>query len=284
MNQIRSRQIARLEQRALPYIKQREGIARQLRNLHRGAVAHAAALAFVMRYGNPQIGEPLSEACRRVAESEAWTACCEKFPICTYYLKDYSFKPYSRDNVSLVGDPLRHVLLSTLPGADEKDKLNRVFKSAPPWLIWFTFADYTAKLLDLNLPDLSTVTGFERSKDIFHGWWGLPESAFEYRPWPDGTDREPLARTDLSLLGLGTRQDAPITNRERKRALANSARSNPSQRIDWPGLISEKWLQLDFKDGISLSRKGGPFGGEETRHPEFCGIDATRRRGTSDGY
>jgi hypothetical protein len=109
-------------------------------------------------------------------------------------------------------------------------------------------------LLDLNLPDLSTVTGFERSKDIFHCWWGLPESAFECRPWPDGTDGEPLARTDLSLLGLGTRQDAPITNRERKRALANSARSNPNQRIEWPGLIPEEWLQLDFEGGITLRR------------------------------
>lgn len=255
MNQIRSRQIARLEKRALPYIKQREGIAQQLRKLHRGAVAHAAVLAFVMRYGNLQIGEPLSEACQRVAESEAWKACCKKFPICAYHREDYLFAPYSRDNVSLIiGDPLRHVLLSTLPGADEKDKLNRVFKSAPPWLIWFTFADYTAKLLDLNLPDLSTVTGFERSKDIFHCWWGLPESAFECRPWPDGTDGEPLARTDLSLLGLGTRQDAPITNRERKRALANSARSNPNQRIEWPGLIPEEWLQLDFEGGITLRR------------------------------
>jgi hypothetical protein len=53
MNQIRFRQIARLEKRALPYIKQREGIAQQLQKLRRGAVAHAAVLAFVMRDGNP---------------------------------------------------------------------------------------------------------------------------------------------------------------------------------------------------------------------------------------
>jgi hypothetical protein len=278
MNRIRARQIARLEKRAGPYIKQREGMAQQLRKLHRGAVAHAAVLAFVMRYGNPQMGEPLSEACRRVTESEAWKACCEKFPICAYHRKDYSFKAHSRDNVWLIGDPLRYVLLSTLPGTNEKDKLNRVFKSAPPWLIWFTFADYTAKLLGLNLPDLSTVTGFERSKDIFHRWWGLPESAFECRPWPDGTDGEPLARTDLSLLGLGIRQDAPMTNRERKRALANSARSIPSQRIDWPRLIPEEWLQLNFQDGIALFHKLGHFREEEKRHPEFCGIDVTRRR------
>jgi len=282
MNQIRFRQIARLEKRAVPHIKRREGLAKQLRNLHRGAVAHAAVLAFVMRYGNPQMGEPLSEACRRVTESEAWKACCEKFPVCTWYRRNYSFKPHSRDNVCLIGDSLRHILLATLPGADEKDKLNRVFKSAPPWLIWFTFADYTAKLLDLKLPDLSTVTGFERSKDIFHRWWGLPESAFECRPWPDGTDGEPLVGTDLSLLGLRTGQDAPITNRERKRALANSARSSVTHQIGWPHLVSEEWLQLDFETGLARLREAGHFGGEVKRHPEFCGIDVTRRRGSID--
>ena len=95
MNQTRFRQIARLEKRPVPYIKQRE--AQQLQNLRHGAVAHAAVLAFVLRYGNPQIGEPLSEACRRVAESEAWNA---------------SFEPYSRDSVILMGDPLRHIFLS----------------------------------------------------------------------------------------------------------------------------------------------------------------------------
>jgi hypothetical protein len=91
----------------------------------------------------------LSEACRRVTESEAWKACREKFPAATdyryrhessFYRNESLFEPNNRDRVFLLGNPLRHVLLSTLPGADEKDKLNRVFKSAPPWVIWFTFA------------------------------------------------------------------------------------------------------------------------------------------------
>jgi hypothetical protein len=293
MNQIRFRQIARLEQRALPYIKQREGMGQQLRNLHHGAVAHATVLAFLMRYGNPQIGEPLSEACRRVTESEAWRACCEKFPeYCKNFRDESLFEPYDRPTVSLFGDPLRHVFLSTLAGADEKDKLNRVFKSASPWLIWFTFADYTAKLLDLNLPDLATVSVFERSKDIFYGepskdifygWWGLPKSAFECHPWSDGVDGEPLARTDLSLLRPEIKQDAPITNRQRKRALANSARSSLSHKIDWPGLLSEEMLQLDFETKLARLRRAGHFGGDERRHPEFCGVDVRHRRPRS-GY
>ena len=283
MNQIRFRQIARLEKRALPYIEQREGMGQHLLRVRRGAVAHATVLAFLIRYGNPQIGEPLSEACRRVSESEAWRACCEKFPKYDKNFRgDSLFVPYGRAAVSLFGDPLRHVFLSTFAGADEKDKLNRVFKSAPPWLIWFTFADYTAKLIDLNLPDLSNVKKFERSKKLFHGWWGLPKSAFECRPWPDGVDGEPLARTDLSLLRFEIKQDAPITNRQRKRALANSARSSLSRQIDWPRLLSEELLQLDFKDAMSLLRKAGHFGEEESRHPEFCGIDVARHRGSTD--
>src|SRR5262249_49073284 len=214
-----------------------------------------------------QIGEPLSEACRRVAESEVWNACCEKFPHhCKDFRSENSFEPYDRPSVSLYGDPLRHFFLSTLAGADEKDKLNRVFKSAPPWLIWFTFADYTVKLLDLNLPDLSSVRGFERSKDIFYGerskgifygWWALPESAFECRPWPNGADRQPLARTDLNLLRSGTAQDTPITNRERKRALANSARSSLSRQIDWPYLSSEERLQVDPHTSLAQLREAG---------------------------
>jgi hypothetical protein len=276
MNQIRSRQIARLEKRALPHIKQREGIDQQWQHICHGAVAHATVLAFLIRYGNPQMDEPLSEACRRVAESEAWKACCEKFPEACRRYDEYPFEPYNRDRVFLIGDPLRHVLMSSFPGADEKEKLNRVFKSAPPWLIWFTFADYTAKLLDLSLPDLSNVSGFERSKKIFHNWWGLPESAFECRPWPHGTDGEPLARTDLSLLRSETGQDAP--NRERKRALANSAKSNLSRQIDWPHLSSAEWLQLDWETKRALlARSGHSAFTQDVRHPEFCGIDIWSR-------
>jgi hypothetical protein len=285
MNQIRSRQIARLEKRALPYLRQKESIAQQLRNLRRGAVAHATLIALVVRYGNPRLGEPLSCAGARIAKTELWASFRQKFPPDrTIYPADFEYSfPNTRDQVTQIGDALRHIAIATFPGADEKEKLNCVLRSAPPWLLWFTFADYSAKLLGLRLPDLSTVRRFERSREIFHAWWGLPQSAYECRPWPDGTEREPLVRTDLSLLGLGTHQDAPITNRERKRALANSARSNPGQQIDWPGLISEKRLQLDFRTELSLLRKAGHFGGEEERHPEFCGIDVTRRRSPS-GY
>jgi hypothetical protein len=261
MNQIRSRQIARLEKRALPYIKQREGIAEQLRELHRGAVAHATVLALVVRYGNPQLGEPLSCAGERVAKSEFWGLFCQKFPPDrTIFPPDFEHSfPFTRNQVTIIGDELRHVSIATFPGADEKEKLNGVLRSAPPWLLWFTFADYSAKLLGLRLPDLSSVSRFERSKEIFHGWWGLPQSAFECQPWPNGIDGEALARTDLSLFELETGQEMPVTKRGRMRALAHASRSHLSRQFDWPALISEAYLRLDFRTQlVRLGRAGIP--------------------------
>jgi hypothetical protein len=266
MNQIRSRQIARLEKRALPHIKQRQGIAQQLLKVRRGAITHATVLALLVRYGNPQLGEPLSCACARVTESELWVLFRQKFPPDrTIYPDDfeYSFEPFTRDRVTIIGDALRHVSIATFPGANEKEKLNRVLRSAPPWLLWFTFADYSAKLLGLSLPDLSTVSRFERSKEIFHGWWGLPQSAFERRPWPHGIDGEALARTDLSLFELETGQEMPVTKRERTRALAHASRSNLGRKVKWPTLISAERLRLDFRTHLALLGRAGI--------PEFAG-------------
>jgi hypothetical protein len=199
-------------------------MAQRSREVRRGAVAHATLIALLARYGNPRLGEPLSCAYARFAKSELWALFRQKFlPDRTILPDDVECSfPCTRDQVTIMGDKLRHFAIATFPGADEKEKLNRVLRSAPPWLLWFTFADYSAKLLAVSLPDLSTVSRFERSKEIFHGWWGLPQGAYECRPWPHGIDGEALARTDLSMLGLEAKQDAPITNRQRKRALAKS--------------------------------------------------------------
>jgi hypothetical protein len=37
-----------------------------------------------------------------------------------------------------MGDPLRHFVIASFPGADEKQKLNTAFAAAPPLLPWFT--------------------------------------------------------------------------------------------------------------------------------------------------
>ena len=139
----------------------------------------------------------------------------------------------------VIGAYLRHELIARFSGATEKEKLEQVFASAPPWLIWFTFADYTAELLGLSLPDLSSVAGCARSKADFDNWYGLPSGAFIPRPWPNGPNNEPLARTDLNLLRPATERPInPKTRREHRRAHAIYMKT-PSAKIseDWPDLI-----------------------------------------------
>ena len=183
--------------------------------------------AFLVRYGDPQIGEPLSHACRRVSESGAWRDSRLRFGL----LKE-TFAPHERGSVFLVGACLRHVVVATFPGADEKEKLNRVFASAPPWLVYFTFADLTAKILELSSPDLSSVIGFVRSKANLDLWYGLPAGSFERNPWPNDSKKR-LACTDLDLVRSGTQwRERPAASQAVKRAR------------NWPVLLSAKVLEM----------------------------------------
>ena len=280
MYQTRSRRIARLEKQASPYIAQKLAIEQRWQDVRQGVVAHAAVLAFLIRYGKPRIEEPLSEACQRVSGSKTWKAFRDKFPSWAAGREPpyrygrirpgRQFNPFSRDSVWILGEHLRHAVISSFPGVDEKAKLNAVFKAAPPWLLWFTFADYTAAVLGLELPDLSSVSCFARSREVFNGWWGLPCAAFERRPWPKSLVKNPLSRTDLSLLHPEPAHQELTTRRERKR-LSTSVKA--SSRDEWPLLIPIESLQTDLKSMPLIDEK----------HPEFCGIDLTshgRRRGS----
>jgi hypothetical protein len=259
MSQIRFRQLARLEKWAKPHIEQKRKLNVNRHLMLWGAVGHASILAFLIRCGNPKIDEPLSCACQRFSESDTWKACCEMFPqFLSGRPDERSFKPYNRDRVIIIGWILRHVILcnfpkddgylgidsfpgvDSFPGIDEKERLDAVFGSAPPWLIWFTFGDYTAKLLGLRLPDLSSMIGFERSEETFRCWWGLPEGQFEPHPWPDGPDNEPLAETDLNLLRPEPSPEKNMTPRERKRPSKN-------RTDDWPFLPEPMMMEIDFK-------------------------------------
>jgi hypothetical protein len=137
-----------------------------------------------------------------------------------------------------------------IAGADEKEKLEATFALAPPWLLWFTFADYTAKLLNLAIPDLSQVTGIMRPKANFDLRWGLPTGAFERLPWPHGSESEPLARTDLNLL-RPTSEDATrqMTRREQMRERAALQKFQFDERQEaWPPLIPMEYLKLSRSD------------------------------------
>ena len=244
MSATRFRRIARLEKLAQPYLEWKSGIEKEWQSTLRGAAAHAAVLAFLIRYGNPRIHEPLECATLRCAESAAWKECCHEFNLDYINLQGegYRFPAHDRDSVSGMGYALRHFVISSFPGADEKQKLDTVFAAGPPWLLWFTFADYTAALLGLMLPDPSEVSQFTRSKQNFDRWWGLPRDAFEREPWPYGTEHEPLARADLDLLRPAMEQPAgTMTHRELRRKRATSMKSEGLQ--PWPALPSATILK-----------------------------------------
>jgi len=272
MSRSRFRRIARLERSAQPYIQRRQQIEEKWRFFPHYAASHSAILAFIIRYGDPEIGEPLSCAWERFIDGPAWNECCNKWEAMELeQLRDEwkedgdetapenrrasisptyrETSPFRRDGVWIIGSYLRHELIASFPGDTEKEKLERVFAAAPPWLIWFTFADYTAELLGLCLPNLSSIASFARSKADFDNWYGLPSGAFVRRGWPDGPDNEPLARTDLNLLRPATqRLIIPITRRELRRARAIDLNSRSAKSTaGWPDLISLEYLTMPFE-------------------------------------
>ena len=261
MSQTRFRQIARLENAARPYIGMTNRIQGQWENTRVGAAGHAAILAFLIRYGDPKIGEPLSCAWQRLQDTEVWREYCHKWDEMKiahlrkflgesstqhhqlFVPRNHTISPFSRDGVLVIGRELRHVL-ELFSGSNEKEKLEKVFASAPPWLVWFAFGDYTAKLLGLPTPDLATVRHFARSKEDFANWYGLPGGAFESRPWPNGPESEQLASTNLDLLHpAGEKPNHQKTRREIRRAKA-AAKVLTESTDEWPILSPVDFLTM----------------------------------------
>ena len=272
MSSNRFRQIDRLEKLAQPYIRRKQQVEQKWRLIPQHAASHAAILAFVIRHGDPKIGEPLSCAWERFINGPVWNECCNKWEamqlehlgdewkehgdetspgnrLASISRSHQVASPYGRDGVWIIGSYLRHELIASFSGATEKKKLEGVFASAPPWLIWFTFADYTAEVLGLSLPNLSSIASFARSKADFDNWCGLPSGAFVRRGWPDGPDSEPLARTDLNLLRPATQRPIiPTTRREHRRAHAIDLNSRSAKSTaGWPDLISLEYLTMPFE-------------------------------------
>jgi hypothetical protein len=265
------RRIARLEELATPHAAVLLEEEKQQKLKLCFTAGNAAVLVLLAHHGNPQIGEPLSRAMARCSESEAWQECCERFK--ERHLGDRrgcSFFPETKDDVLHIGQEVRHFIISSLPGANEKEKLDRAFAALPPWLIWFTFADYTAALLRLTIPDLRSVSRFARPWKNFRNWWGVPTGAFEETLWPHGPAHERLARIGLDL--MGGRENRPpenLTPRERKRqrklfAEFDQAASRPS----WPYLEPEEVLRLpkQERDALFARLPDGTGPAPQSRH------------------
>ena len=161
MIQARRQRLARLEKMYIERVRQFNDLADAV--LAEQALAHAVNLSVLIVYGDPKIDEPLSSAWQRCGNNPA-------NPDGLLALARPPFNKAAAETAVI----FRELLIPSLPGADEKEKLDAVFASAPPWLIWFTFGDFTADTLGLRLPDLSSVTRFARPQAIFDRWPALP--------------------------------------------------------------------------------------------------------------
>jgi hypothetical protein len=189
MSRTRLRQVARFEQRALPYIeRKRQYDELRATSSRENAFRLAANLALIILYGNARIGEPLRDAWRRCLQSPAWKACRAKHPD---YIGRYGRDeegPFHMEGIWGIAKYFRTYFLPELPGADETEKLNVVFARAPTWLLWFTHADVIGAVLGLKVPDLSSKRRFDRPGLALK----LPDGAFEWRrlrmaPWMNST-------------------------------------------------------------------------------------------------
>lgn len=197
MSLAQRRRMAQLKKLAEPLFKdaERKTIRLQSELLDRAiadAQVHAASFSLIARFGTPQIGEPLSEA---------WSRCCADAPGLSAVRGDAKFNPFDHPFYArMIANHFTCIVLPHLPGVDEPDKLGRIFESAPPWLIRFTRADTTALLLRLNVPDLSEMLKYKRTKEYFTNKWPLlPSGVFETVQYTDAEADELMRSEDQFL-------------------------------------------------------------------------------------
>jgi len=164
MSQVRFRQVARLEKRALFYIEQKRRYEEEERASHRERYfVKIANLALLILYGDPKIGEPLTCAWQRCLESRAWKECREKHADRFGRSGGEVDGPFDDRGAQSIAQYFHEYILPDLPGADDIEKLNSVFAKAPAWLLWFAYAESSILCLGLKLPDLSSMSRFARA-------------------------------------------------------------------------------------------------------------------------
>jgi hypothetical protein len=220
MSQSQRARIARLESRVRHYAAERTAAFHSDSGLDEDGyldsqlferlISHAVILAYLIKFGEPKIGERLSEAWKRTGYQG-------------------TEDPFVYQGSMIVCDDLRSTVFPGLPGRNLKEKLNLIFETAPAWLIWFTQAEETAFMLDLKLPpDFLDAVKFARSPGP---WPKLPPYAFE--PQLRGEDMKsssPLERYYLRMAGL---MDTRVSRRQRGRQV-NRAALPHRDPVRWP--------------------------------------------------
>jgi hypothetical protein len=215
MSRSRLRQVARLEKRAVPYIKlMQEKREKSAASLRERAFVILANLSLLILFGDPRMGEPLSCAWLRCLESPTWKACREKHPDYIGQCGHDEGSPFDRWSAGLIAQYFRKYFLPELPGADETEKLNAVLAKAPAWLLWFTHGEVCGSVFGLKMPDFSSKSRFARPR-IFSK---LPDGPFEWRMLANSAEDEIYVMAREQKLKRSALLDK-LTPRERMRAI-----------------------------------------------------------------
>jgi len=139
------------------------------------ALPHATAVAAIVLYGKPKIDEPLKRAWVRTLRHHRITIQNE-------YGRDYEYErgheheyrfesEYERELLSAH----RQLYPAIMKGANETERFKEIFRTAPIWLLEFTWMRLDAELLKFDLPEMSDkqVWGEEGLKDFLR-WPRLP--------------------------------------------------------------------------------------------------------------
>jgi hypothetical protein len=139
------------------------------------ALPHATAVAAIVLYGKPKIDEPLIRAWVRTLRHHRVTIQNE-------YGRDYEYEhgheheyrhEYEYEKELLIAH--RKLYPAIMKDANETERFTEIFRTAPIWLLEFTWMRLDASFLKFDLPEMSDkqVWGEEGLKD-FSGWPRLP--------------------------------------------------------------------------------------------------------------
>jgi hypothetical protein len=154
------RRLARLEKLTGPYLQRQKAIeeARRAWQL-KAARGHVISLAALVLYGEPQLDEPLEEACNRCRTTfEGRVVRAREMSESDLLNGHLAFGAFDDDEdyiESVKNSFLERWMVKELPGETEQQKFQHVFDTAPTWLLLFTKAEITAFLLGVKCPDLS---------------------------------------------------------------------------------------------------------------------------------
>lgn len=121
------------------------------------AMLHATAVAAIVIYGQPRIDEPLGRAWARTLRHHGISIRNEYGRAYEYepgheheYRAEFEFE-YERE-LKAASQELRPIIMK---GANETEKFTEIFRTAPVWLLEFTWMRLDASLLNFDLPEMS---------------------------------------------------------------------------------------------------------------------------------